>query len=238
MQETYRDTPSATEDVAPTIEEIVDYALEEHHMDGGRDTSSPYETYHTQLWTLTRVVKSHFTEKADADAVFWELIEPEIERRGGWEILDVWLDVEEIYFEFVCNWDAVRYKIGETPLGNALEKAEAHPLRPRRSTRYPEFLARYSRFVSVAGWLQVAMGNRPILLPVAKLAVMLGVKPMTITRYRQTAERDGYLRVVKEHSYSKSRATEFFFDVTRFEVLRNRAQAGTEASYEAGEHMV
>lgn len=74
--------------------------------------------------------------------------------RGGWEILDVWLDVEEIYFEFVCNWDAVRYKIGETPLGNALEKAEAHPLRPRRSTRYPEFLARYSRFVSVAGWLR------------------------------------------------------------------------------------
>jgi hypothetical protein len=56
---------------------------------------------------------------------------------------------------------------------------------------------------------------------------------MTITRYRQTAERDGYLRVVKEHSYSKGRATEFFFDVSRFAVLQSRAQSGTDDSFRA-----
>lgn len=61
---------------------------------------------------------------------------------------------------------------------------------------------------------------------------------MTITRYRQTAEADAYLRVVKEHTYSKRLATEFFFDVSRFEALLKRAQSGTEASYEAGKHMI
>ena len=72
------------------------------------------------------------------------------------------------------------------------------------------------------------MGDRAILLPVDRLSEMLGVKPMTITRYRQTAERDEYLRVVKEHSYSKKLATEFRFDVSRFSVLQDRVQKGTE----------
>jgi len=238
MQEIQRRITGAPETAALPIHWIIDQAIEDHHADYSRDDYYAEGTYHTQLWTFTRVIRSHFGEDASPDDVFWELVVPEIERRGGWEILDTWLDPEEIYLEFICNWDAVRYKIGETPLSNALEKAKAHPLQPRRASRYPEFLARYATFVSIAGWLQVTMGNRPILLPVAKLGEILDVKPMTITRYRQTAERDSLLRVVKEHSYSRGRATEFFFDVQRFPILRGKAQVGTDVSFEAGAHMI
>ena len=74
------------------------------------------------------------------------------------------------------------------------------------------------------------MGNRPIMLPVDRLSDMLGVTPMTITHYRQTAERDGLLRVVKEHTYSKGRATEFFFDVSQFNTLLTQAGKRTHRS--------
>ena len=207
MHDKQRETPGPTTGVGPSISDVIDDALEEHTMDGGRGSGNPFFRFHTQLWTFTRVVKSHFAESADADVVFWDLVVPEIERRGGWEILDTWLDAEEIYFEFVCNWDAVRYRIGQSPLSNAEMMAEDHPLEPRRASKRPGFLKRYARFVSIAGWLQVSMGNRPILLPVEKLGGLLGVRPMTITRYRQTALQDGYLKVVSEHVYSKGRAT-------------------------------
>jgi hypothetical protein len=43
---------------------------------------------------------------------------------------------------------------------------------------------------------------------------MLACQPMTISRYRKKAIRDGHLKIVKSHSYrsvGKSEATEFQF---------------------------
>ena len=236
MQEIQRETSSPSE--APmTISEVVDFAIAEHDEDCLRGNSDPHEGSHTQVWAFTRAVRSCYSAEADPAEVFFD-IQREIKRRGGWEILDTYLNDDDIYFEFVCNWDAVRYRIGQTPLGNAVAQALAHPLAPKRASRHLEFLAGYSLFVSTAGWLQVAMGNRPILLPVEKLGAILGRAPMTITRYRQTAIRDGYLKIVQEHAHGQGRATEFFFDVTRFKVLEGKAQSGTEESFEAGKQMV
>jgi hypothetical protein len=231
MQEIQRNTSSALTSSAHRIREVVSFAVEEHNNDFSIGNYYPDGIYRTQLWTFTRAIRSHYPEAAAPHEVFFDQIQPEIARRGGWGILGTILDLEEIYLEFVCNWDAVRYRIGETPLENALAKAEAHPLQPRRASKYPEFLARYSKFVSIAGWLQVTMGDRSVFLPVGKLSQILGVQPMTITRYRQTAEADRYLRVVKEHAYSKGLATEFRFDVSRFEILRGKAQSGAEARF-------
>ncbi len=43
---------------------------------------------------------------------------------------------------------------------------------------------------------------------------MLGCKPMTISRYRQKAIRDGHLKITKEHAFRsafKGEATEFTY---------------------------
>ena len=231
MQEKERETPSAPSGGTTSTEEMIDFALREHELDYWRGDNYPDTTFHTELWTFTRCIKSCFTERDNPHDVFFDLVEPEIERRGGWEILDTPLDEEEIYLEFVCNWDSVRYRLGETPLTNALAKAEEMPLQPNRASKHPGFLQRYSRFIGLAGWLQVTMGDRPILLPVERLAEILSVRPMTISRYREIAVKDGFLRVVREHAAVKGRATEFRFDVSRFNVLKDRAQQGTVDSF-------
>lgn len=173
------------------------------------------------------MVKSFFQVDADPHEVFFEVVEPEIRRRGGWETLqpEVSLSPEEIYLEFVYDWDKVRYELGATPLDNAVEKADTVRLVPKRCSDHPNPI--YARFVSVAGWLQVTMGNRPIMLPCEKLAKTLSSSPMTISRCRTLALKDGFLKIVREHSFSSHRATEFRFDVTRFACLTKKAQGGT-----------
>jgi hypothetical protein len=76
------------------------------------------------------------------------------------------------------------------------------------------------------------MGDRSILLPVEKVAEVLGVSAMSISRYRQLAIRDGYLRTVHKYSRGKQLATESRFDVSRFKVLQEKAQSGTETSFD------
>jgi len=227
MQEIHRETTGAASQATPSRSEVIGFALDEHFADPLKGNCSRDGPYRTPLWSFTRVVRSHFGMGVDADRVFWQLVAPEIERRGGWELLETELEFEEIYFEFVCNWDAVRFRIGETALENAIAKADSYPLRPSRSSKHPGYLQRYARFISIAGWLQATMGDRPILLPVEKLAAVVGGSPMAITRYRQTAVADGYLRIVGQHVYSKGLATEFRFDVSRFPGLDERVAASS-----------
>jgi len=231
MEDMQRDIPGAPV-AARGIKRVVDFALAEHEADPLRGSWNPSDGYRTILWTFTRAVRSCYAEGADPDVVFFE-VHGELEHRDGWEALGTDLTAEDIYFEFVNNWDAVRYKVGETPLANALEKADTCPLLPTRASKHPQFLANYSKFISIAGWLQVTMGDRPILLPVAKLSEALNVRPMTIARYRQSAETDGLLRVVREHAYSKGRATEFRFTVEAFPVLHKHGHKDAGRSFES-----
>jgi hypothetical protein len=144
---------------------------------------------------------------------------------GDWE---AWFGVarEDAQVEILDAWDKVRYLPGQTPLDNALRSARECPLvlrdeeTARRADGYP-------LFVSVAGWLQVAMGDRAIMLPVELLAKALGVKPMTVSRYRRWAVEDGYLHEVRPYEFrgkgKGGKATEFRFAVPLFPILRERA---------------
>jgi hypothetical protein len=91
----------------------------------------------------------------------------------------------------------------------------------------------YEQFLSIAGWLQVGMGDRNILLPVHKLASLLEVDPRTIGRYRQWAIVDGFLVEVAEAQHDSGRATEYRFNVARCRMLEEAAQQGTQESYHA-----
>ena len=69
----------------------------------------------------------------------------------------------------------------------------------------------YARFISLAAWLQTIAGNDPIYLPTRKLAPLLGVTPMTVSRWRQFGEKDGFIEKVRDHDFPARRATEFRF---------------------------
>jgi hypothetical protein len=70
------------------------------------------------------------------------------------------------------------------------------------------------------------------LLPCHKLAPVLACRPMTISRYRKKAIRDGYLKVVKTHSYrsdGKGEATEFqFLDGSMSKNLKTNREPGRQ----------
>ena len=197
----------------------------------------------TPVWEFTRMLKGHPDLQdvcaQDALAAVEEVFDywaktanksyPE-QPNPPWTVEAVWehefhtaayecIYVEDFRMELLSNWDQVRYIPGWTPLENALSKADEFPLGVGKD----ELTSGYERFVSLAGWLQVTMGDRAILLPCHKLAEVLGVQPMTISRYRRAAIAQGFLRQVKPHKV-RARATEFRFDVSQFECLTDAAK--------------
>jgi hypothetical protein len=79
----------------------------------------------------------------------------------------------------------------------------------------------YNRFLSIAGWLQVHRVDKPIVLPVEKLASALGVTAQHISNWRRRAQRQGLLSEVKRYVAHKQ-ATQFRFAIERFAILRER----------------
>jgi hypothetical protein len=74
--------------------------------------------------------------------------------------------------------------------------------------------AGYTTFLAVARSLQRQSRDSAFMLPCHKLSLMLACLPMTISRYRKKAIRDGRLKVVKNHTYrsaGRGEATEFVF---------------------------
>jgi hypothetical protein len=129
-------------------------------------------------------------------------------------------DAEAVFLD--C-WDKVRYLPGFQPLDSALEMARRQPLQvPKRYTEG------YALFVGMAGWLQVARGDRPIMLPVEDVGALLGVTPMTVSRYRRWAKETGILVEVREARFGGKKgageATEFRFRVELWPCLRERAR--------------
>jgi hypothetical protein len=124
----------------------------------------------------------------------------------------------------------VRYGPGESPLHIAATLAEQCPVSVSEvgEDRRPDA---YARFIALAAWLQVAMGDRPIMLPCEKVGYQLGLSKMTISIYRTWATEDGYLALVKKHSRANREATEFRFNVGRFDRIGSKAQEGTIESF-------
>jgi hypothetical protein len=104
-------------------------------------------------------------------------------------------------------WNACWSIPGYDPLTIALLKAREHP-----GPEDPQQPYGYDTFLATIRFLQEDAGNSPILLPCHKLADLLDCLPMTVSRYRTKALREGYLQVIKEHRFrpnGKGEATEF-----------------------------
>jgi len=188
----------------------------------------------TPLFSFTRAVKSRFPEGARADDAF-DQVDKIVRRLGGWDGLE-WAEVadsEEAYDYFAHAWGRVRYRVDEGPLEQALAKATARPLSTARERGRK--MPKYNRFVSVAGWLQVTAGDRNILLPVRQVAALLKTVQCRVSIWREWATKDGYLVVAKQHVFhggGVGRATEFRFDVSRWDCLRAAAALGCKAHFD------
>ncbi len=140
------------------------------------------EGWKSPLWDFTRAAKGHPQlcdlpgTKALSEVEKWL----RSQRQSWTKAFPDTNSQEDAQTEFLHIWEVIRFAPGRTPLESALQKARQHPLVASNHRTDG-----YDRFLSVAGWLQVIMGDRNILLPCHKLALTLGVQHTTVARYRK-----------------------------------------------------
>ena len=165
------------------------------------------QEWQTPAWDFGRFAKAHpLLVNLDEN---WALVE--IKKALGQNFWTDHLHMEtadaEMAFDSV--WVECRSVPGYDRLTIALLEAKEAPLMAD-----PNGPAGYTTFLKIAQSLQRQLPASSFMLPCHKLAPILQCQPMTISRYRKKAIRDGHLKIVKNHTYrsaGKGDATEFQF---------------------------
>jgi hypothetical protein len=139
--------------------------------------------------------------------------------------------------EFLDAWVKARRALGPTAVQDAAMRAKAQPIILDAKLVKKRGGKEYIDFISLAGWLQVVVGDRNIELPEKLLGEHFGVAPRTIGRYRNWAIDDGFLKFMNPHKRpgpggKGGRATEFRFDVSRVDMLKNAAHENAAAVFD------
>jgi hypothetical protein len=175
------------------------------HLDRLREENE--RDWQTPAWDFGRFAKAHplLIELDENDAL------AEIRRTIGsrfWEH-HFHMDRADAEMAFDQVWAECRAVPGYDPLTVAVLEAKESA---RESGQ--DAPAGYTTFLAVARSLQRQSRDSAFMLPCHKLSLMLACLPMTISRYRKKAIRDGRLKVVKNHTYrsaGRGEATEFVF---------------------------
>lgn len=206
-----------------TMPEFVEWAIERNEIELAQRTHT--DVFLTPMFIFVREIKGHpsmqnLTATKAFSTVHKIIHNLQLNGKFGWEAHFDVLSEDDAEAMFLDHWNKIRYTPSQTPLQQAAKKAADSPLTPLKRAD----CAGYCRFLSIAGWLQVTMGDRAIMLPCEEMAKYLDVSPRAVTTYRQWAEKDGHIRTVKKHNHLAGRATEFRFDTTRFKALDEVAQ--------------
>jgi hypothetical protein len=179
--------------------------LQAVHLDELREPTD--QRWQTPAWDFGRFAKAHpFLVNLDENRALGE-IKRTIGRTFWTDHLH--MEAADAEMAFDCVWIECRAVPGYDPLTVAILEAKESP-----AVEDHTLPAGYRTFLKVAQSLQRQLPTSSFMLPCHKLALMLACQPMTISRYRKKAIRDGYLKIVKSHSYrsvGKSEATEFQF---------------------------
>jgi hypothetical protein len=177
--------------------------LQAKHLDAVR--SPEEQDWQTMAWDFGRFAKAHpaliSLDSGSALAMVRRVLGTDF-----WQRL-LYMSIADAEMAFDHVWNACWSIPGYDPLSIALLKAREHPVPEDSQQPYG-----YHTFLATIRFLQEGAGDAPILLPCHKLAGLLECLPMTVSRFRTKALRDGYLEVVKEHRFrpnGKGEATEF-----------------------------
>jgi hypothetical protein len=173
-------------------------------------------------WHFIRLLRGH-PELRDLDGRSAlrkvKLLLGDLERQG-WSYYEV-TSYEESDFDatFLRCWAAIRCPLGEEPLDTAVRLAKRHPL---RSCPVEEGeLSYYDKVLSIAGWLQFGVGDRPIALPTRMLGDLVGCSPRSVSTFLKMAQADGFLDLVKKYPLKRRMAYEYRFHTERWPILKN-----------------
>lgn len=218
-------------------------SVEEHILEG-LDLEVPlYEGpdgphWQSPMWPFIRHARSHpdLWELTGQDAfkVIEAVIGPADDWCGRFGYED-FVGGEWAEEDFIDTWDRVRINsdgflstVVSLTLERLLDLGKDHRSR------------HYARFVTFVGWMQVTRGNAPIAIPCARVAEKLfgsERRKMNVSRYIRQAADDGFLKRVSFGAPHTHRADEYWFDVSRFAELSERASPGTAASFAAAKRI-
>ena len=116
----------------------------------------------------------------------------------------------------VIEFGKVKTAAGQDPLISALWLAEELPV--MESGRFSNMKS-FHLFLSLAYHLQRLQGDNPVYFPCHRVAALLGVTPMIISQYRQTAKIFGYLKEIAPHN--KKKATRFRVNLDIFPRIKD-----------------
>jgi len=139
------------------------------------------------------------------------------------------LDREDLLCDFTHCWKRIRFRIGEGPLAVAYRCAVERPLDLPDSDSWKN-LNGYRTFVSLAYYLQVALGDEPIFLPRRRIGELLGRSHTQVMRYCTHTVEEGYQQLVNEHSLVGRKAAEYRFDLTQLQLPRLRSDTSLSDS--------
>jgi hypothetical protein len=175
------------------------------YLDGLREEKE--RSWQTPAWDFGRFAKAHplLIDLDENDAL------SQIKRTIGSQFWENHLRMARADAEMAFDqvWAECRAIPGYDPLTMAVLAAKESA--PESSRDAP---AGYTTFLTVAWSLQRQSPDSAFMLPCQKLSRMLACQPMTISRYRKKAIRDGRLKIVKDHVYRSAgsgEATEFVF---------------------------
>jgi len=217
------------EPLSLSLPKYVEWAIQYTDSDSDLEESMHGEQWHSPMFAFTRLCRAHpaIAELSDVEAM--QTVEKVLcglpSRQRLTPRADPWQrafpfagDADDIKRDFMSSWISVRFVPFRDILGSAAELAKRNLLASSQDRG-----KLYRQFISLAGALQVLMGNRPIMLPTRKVALLLGCNPRTVSDLRKFAIQDRLLVVTQPHSFQSSRqsknmATEFHFAIERFNI--------------------
>ncbi len=163
-----------------------------------RDTPKRGEAWQSSTWGLVKECKASpkFAGKTALEAM----------NTVPWDSLSF---NEEEKIQFMVEWDKVKVASGHKPLDWALDMSRKKPLMMSSSPIY-------NAFISLVGWLQIAVIDKPtdakrpieqtepIYIPCHLFGQVLGCPPITVSRMIQSAIKGGFITMEKIHSSNKS----------------------------------
>jgi hypothetical protein len=199
-------------------------AVRHAHTSAKLHSAEPLRKGKTPMFPVARMLRGHpeLVRLSSGDAA--HIVEGHLRAFDGapfadgvWAWAFPWAGTEdEILLDFQHSWDNVRHVPGADILADALRLADQHPLQTVNDRG-----KLYSRFVAMAFQLQKLNGEKAIMLPVERIAKLLGCTAKTVSHLRQFAVKDGYLVQSADYSFGrqgiKNKATEFRFSLQEVE---------------------
>jgi hypothetical protein len=207
-----------------TLAKYVPWAIRHTVNESGEEAYDPDQPWHSPMFAFTRLCRAHPDIRESSDVEAMKAVEKVLDKlpfQDPIETLDPWErafpfagDTDAIKLDFMSSWISVRCIPGYDILGSAAVLAKRRSWKSAKE-RGPLF----TRFISLAGELQLLMRNRAIMLPTRRVALHLGCNQRTVSDLRRLAIKDGLLVVTQSHHFQSSgkrMATEFHFAIEQF----------------------